>query len=170
MRWEPAHARSVAHERQGSYLTLFYALAATDFHHENIIASGERLLATAQLMAQGIGWGTAIMPQPLAGFSHGAAGMAWALWQLSTATGLGRFHTATYEAVAYERYLFAPTQGNWLDLRDSNVYAMRLIGVGASPQERPRARVWRPASAREHQAGCYSFRGGAEAVEVLSEE
>jgi type 2 lantibiotic biosynthesis protein LanM len=29
------------HERQGAWLALFYALEATDFHHENLIAAGE---------------------------------------------------------------------------------------------------------------------------------
>ncbi|HSS50586.1 MAG TPA: type 2 lanthipeptide synthetase LanM, partial [Thermoanaerobaculia bacterium] len=29
------------HERQGAWLALFYALEATDFHHENLIAEGE---------------------------------------------------------------------------------------------------------------------------------
>jgi len=29
------------YKRQGSYLALFYALEATDFHHENVIAAGE---------------------------------------------------------------------------------------------------------------------------------
>ena len=48
------------------------------------VQCGDRLLATAQTMAQGIGWRTAMMPQPLTGFSHGAAGMAWALLQLAT--------------------------------------------------------------------------------------
>ena len=55
------------------------------------VQCGDRLLATAQTMATGIGWKTAMMPQPLAGFSHGAAGMAWALLQLATVTGIERF-------------------------------------------------------------------------------
>src|ERR1051325_8241962 len=29
------------YERQGGYLALLYALEATDFHHENLIANGE---------------------------------------------------------------------------------------------------------------------------------
>ena len=82
------------------------------------IQCGEWLLATAQTMPQGIGWNTVRMSQPLAGFSHGAAGMAWALWQLSTVTGIGRFRTAACEAMAYERHLFAPAHGNWPDLRE----------------------------------------------------
>jgi type 2 lantibiotic biosynthesis protein LanM len=82
------------------------------------VQCGERLLATAQTMAQGMGWGTTLAPQPLAGFSHGAAGMAWALLQLSTVTGAERFRTAACEAMAYERHLFAPAQRNWPDLRE----------------------------------------------------
>ena len=82
------------------------------------VQCGDRLLAQAQTMARGIGWRTTMMPQPLTGFSHGAAGMAWALLQLASVTGIGRFDTAAREAMAYEQHLFAPAQGNWPDLRE----------------------------------------------------
>jgi type 2 lantibiotic biosynthesis protein LanM len=85
---------------------------------EVAVQCGDRLLATAQTMAAGIGWKTARLPQPLTGFAHGAAGMAWALLRLATATGLGRFETAARAAMAYERHLFVPAQGNWPDLRE----------------------------------------------------
>jgi type 2 lantibiotic biosynthesis protein LanM len=84
------------------------------------VQCGDRLLTTAQPMATGIGWQSARMPQPLTGFSHGAAGMAWALLRLATVTGLGRFDTAAREAMAYERHLFVAAQGNWPDLRESS--------------------------------------------------
>lgn len=100
----------------GSLLTL-YQWRPAERTLAVAVQCGERLLATAQTMAQGIGWGAARIPQPLAGFSHGAAGIAWALLQLSTVTGIGHFHTAAREAMAYERHLFAPAQGNWPDLR-----------------------------------------------------
>ncbi|MBD2299598.1 type 2 lanthipeptide synthetase LanM family protein [Nostoc sp. FACHB-190] len=83
---------------------------------------GERLLTKAQSMEKGIGWvirhaGT----KPLAGFSHGAAGIALALLELAALTGEIRFRTAALEAIAYERSLFAIQEGNWLDLRDLEV-------------------------------------------------
>jgi type 2 lantibiotic biosynthesis protein LanM len=89
---------------------------------------GERLLARAQTMPTGIGW-PAPMPAsgPLTGFSHGAAGIAWALLELAALTGQARFRTAALEAIAYERSLFSPQTGNWPDLR--------LESAGEGPEE-----------------------------------
>ena len=83
---------------------------------------GERLLAQAQSMEQGIGWvirhaGT----KPLAGFSHGASGIALALLEVAALTGETRFRTAALNAIAYERTLFAIQEENWRDLRDVEV-------------------------------------------------
>jgi lantibiotic modifying enzyme len=49
----------------------------------------------------------------LTGFSHGAAGIAWALLELSHVTGDQRFRTAALEAIRYERGCFNPSVGNW---------------------------------------------------------
>ena len=54
----------------------------------------------------------------LAGFSHGAAGIAWALLELAALTGEERFRTAACAGIAYERSLFSLEEGNWPDLRD----------------------------------------------------
>jgi lantibiotic modifying enzyme len=83
------------------------------------VRCGDRLLARARPMTRGIGWppaggGT----QPLAGFSHGAAGIAWALLELAAWSGEGRFRAAAHAAVEYERTLFSAEAGNWLDLRE----------------------------------------------------
>jgi lantibiotic modifying enzyme len=56
----------------------------------------------------------------LTGFSHGAAGIAWALLELAVVSGEERFRTAALDAIAYERSLFSPDVGNWPDLRESN--------------------------------------------------
>jgi type 2 lantibiotic biosynthesis protein LanM len=78
---------------------------------------GDRLLQAAQPMAKGVGWTATAGAPPLAGFSHGAAGIAWALHQLAQATSQERFRQAAREAVAYEQTLFRPEAGNWLDVR-----------------------------------------------------
>jgi type 2 lantibiotic biosynthesis protein LanM len=78
---------------------------------------GEHLLTKARRMPQGLGWQPAFGDVPLAGFSHGAAGIAWALLELATASGEERFRTAALQAIAYERSLFSPEAGNWMDLR-----------------------------------------------------
>jgi type 2 lantibiotic biosynthesis protein LanM len=81
------------------------------------VACGEHLLARAQRMEHGWGWCIPAIGRPLTGFSHGTAGIGWALLQLSAHTGDGRFRQAALEAMAYERSLFSPEAGNWPDLR-----------------------------------------------------
>ncbi|HEX7331906.1 MAG TPA: type 2 lanthipeptide synthetase LanM family protein [Pyrinomonadaceae bacterium] len=81
-------------------------------------ACGDRLLARAQKFERGIGWPSLIAPDvPLTGFSHGAAGIAWALLQLNELTGDIRFREAALSGMEYERSLFSPEIDNWRDLR-----------------------------------------------------
>jgi type 2 lantibiotic biosynthesis protein LanM len=83
------------------------------------VRCGDHLLRRAQPMQDGVGWPNRQMSdKPLAGFSHGAAGIAWSLSRLGAATGNTRFDEAAAAAVAYERGLFVPSLGNWEDLRD----------------------------------------------------
>jgi type 2 lantibiotic biosynthesis protein LanM len=82
------------------------------------IQCGERLISTAQPMEHGLGWITSAEGDtPLTGFSHGAAGMAWALLEVAALSGTERFRTAARDAIAYERSLFSAEAGNWPDLR-----------------------------------------------------
>jgi type 2 lantibiotic biosynthesis protein LanM len=80
-------------------------------------ACGERLLAGATRLAVGIGWPKRKNEPPLTGFSHGAAGIAWALARLGAATGDERYRAAARDAIAYERSLAMDEIGNWRDLR-----------------------------------------------------
>ncbi|WNG14693.1 type 2 lanthipeptide synthetase LanM family protein [Cystobacter fuscus] len=82
------------------------------------VRCGERLLATAQPMHEGLAWYVKnIAPWPLSGFSHGAAGIALSLLELATATGDSRFREAARGALEYERSLFSAQARNWADLR-----------------------------------------------------
>jgi type 2 lantibiotic biosynthesis protein LanM len=102
----------------GSLLSL-YQCAPSARILDAAIQCGDRLLALAQPMEQGIGWAAGgIAKKPLAGFSHGVAGIAWALLELATLTGKERFRTAALEAIAYERSLFSVEAFNWPDLRE----------------------------------------------------
>jgi len=75
---------------------------------------GEHLLRTATAMSEGIGWVTKVGgTTPIAGFSHGGSGMAWALGELWGVTGDERYRNAAIEAVRYERSRFVPAAGNW---------------------------------------------------------
>lgn len=62
-------------------------------------------------------WRTLGEDRPLTGFSHGAAGIAYALLRLHAATGDDAFRAAAVEAMAYERSVFSAEEGNWPDFR-----------------------------------------------------
>jgi type 2 lantibiotic biosynthesis protein LanM len=53
----------------------------------------------------------------LTGFSHGAAGIAYALLKLYEATGENSFREAAVEAEAFESSVFMPEVSNWPDFR-----------------------------------------------------
>lgn len=83
---------------------------------------GEHLLSAAHCDGDAVSWTT--MPpvgpgdqKDLAGYSHGAAGIALALLQLSLRTGDARFHDAAHGGFAYERRHYSPQQQNWPDFR-----------------------------------------------------
>ena len=81
---------------------------------------GERLLVTAQPCPEGgVGWKGPAGSRPLSGFSHGAAGIAYALLELASATGDTRYRELAHQALTYERALFVPERGNWRDLRET---------------------------------------------------
>jgi type 2 lantibiotic biosynthesis protein LanM len=93
---------------------------------------GDRLLDQARSLEQGIGWVTRAAAGPLTGFAHGAAGMAWALLELSAVSGLPRFRSAARQAIAFERSLFSRKAGNWPDLRDAEAFGQS--GDNSRPQ------------------------------------
>ncbi|WP_009630784.1 type 2 lanthipeptide synthetase LanM family protein [Synechocystis sp. PCC 7509] len=82
------------------------------------IQCGDRLLANAKSMDQGCGWVVSTVgTKPLAGCSHGNAGIAWALLELAAVSKAERFRTTALNAIAYERSLFSLEASNWPDLR-----------------------------------------------------
>jgi type 2 lantibiotic biosynthesis protein LanM len=92
----------------------------------------EHLISMARPMETGIAWDTPVAAtRPLTGFSHGAAGFAWALQEIASLTGEQRFTKASLDAVAYERSVFSPQAANWPDFR-SDVSAART-GPANSP-------------------------------------
>jgi type 2 lantibiotic biosynthesis protein LanM len=85
---------------------------------ELAIQCGEHLLAKSRAMPQGLGWDPPFPCHgPLTGFSHGAAGITWALLELAVQTGQERFRAAALDGISYERSLFSSEAGNWPDLR-----------------------------------------------------
>jgi lantibiotic modifying enzyme len=80
-------------------------------------------------MKRGVGWVTPVPARrPPSGFSHGVAGIAWALLELFALTGDERFRAKALAAIEYERSLFSPEDGNWLDERDMGGLARRNGG------------------------------------------
>ena len=69
------------------------------------IRQGEHLLNTAHKRDEGWSWKTLEMStrDDLTGFSHGTAGIAWALLELFQATGEQRWRHAAEEGFRYER-------------------------------------------------------------------
>ncbi len=102
----------------GGLLSL-YAAAPSERILETAIRCGDKLLAAARQMPKGIGWDTSIPSKgPLAGYAHGASGMASALLRIAEISREDRFTRAAAEAMAYERTLFSAEEGNWEDQRD----------------------------------------------------
>lgn len=98
-------------------LVSLYSCVGGDRIKTVAIQCGDRILEKAEKMPQGFGWRTIPGCKPLTGFSHGAAGIAWALLELAALTGAERFHSAAVGAIAYERSLFSEKAKNWPDLR-----------------------------------------------------
>jgi len=79
---------------------------------------GDYLMRQAVPMEHGVAWRTTISDKPLAGFSHGVAGIAWALSKLAAVTGDIRYRDVALAALQYERSLFSEEKHNWPDLRE----------------------------------------------------
>ena len=63
------------------------------------------------------GWRNAELPRPLAGLSHGAAGIGLALIETGVALGDDPLVDAGAAGFAYEETVFDAASGNWRDLR-----------------------------------------------------
>lgn len=83
-------------------------------------ALGEQLIARA-VKTPGGGWGWErvgrAFPRPLTGFTHGAAGHAYAFAHLYQETGAAKWKEAAQGAILYERESYDPVQRAWPDWR-----------------------------------------------------
>ncbi|BAZ30265.1 lanthionine synthetase C family protein [Cylindrospermum sp. NIES-4074] len=81
------------------------------------ILCGEHLLNHSIFIDHGIrAWKTFAL-KPLTGFSHGAAGITYALLQLYGVTQNQAYLNAALEGIAYERSVFSSEVCNWPDFR-----------------------------------------------------
>lgn len=93
-------------------LSLYRATEQTRFldkarYYGNILIN-QQIMTESGLKA----WKT-IINHPLTGFSHGAAGIAYALDQLFEITGEQRYFKSSKEGIAYERAVFCQKNQNW---------------------------------------------------------
>ncbi|MGH6770255.1 MAG: type 2 lanthipeptide synthetase LanM family protein [Xanthobacteraceae bacterium] len=99
---------------------------------------GRHLLAQHRAGPEGLrSWSVPGSGQrPLNGMSHGAAGFAYALASLASATGQEEFADAARECIAFENSSYNADRNNWPDLRNSSnpawpcQWCHGAIGVG----------------------------------------
>ncbi len=77
------------------------------------------MIEAAECDERGCSWPSIALPESpnLTGYSHGAAGIGMALFELWKASGDQRFHDVATRAFDFERSWFNPDEGNWPDLR-----------------------------------------------------
>jgi hypothetical protein len=80
------------------------------------------LLRSADKPDAGYSWGSPASPKQrhLTGFSHGAAGIGYALLEIFHATGETRYRLGADRAFDYERHWFDADEGNWPDFREES--------------------------------------------------
>jgi len=102
-------------------LSVLNSVSPKDRLLEFAVECGDHLLRLQKSQDVGAAWETDCPSvRPLTGFSHGAAGMAWALLKLAAWSRDPRFRAAAESAIAYERSTFVPEQSNWPDFRKWN--------------------------------------------------
>lgn len=100
-------------------LLKIYQCNPRDFLLELAVRHARHLLSTAEKGDAGWSWNTLPIPveRNLTGFSHGTAGIAWALLEIFRQTGEGEFREAAEQALRYERHWFNHEHQNWPDFR-----------------------------------------------------
>lgn len=100
-------------------LLKLYSRHGDQFLLDLAVRHGEALVQSADQGQHGWSWAgqDTRIPHNLTGFSHGVAGVAWALLELYNKTGTGSFLTGAHAAFRYERHWFSSERQNWPDFR-----------------------------------------------------
>lgn len=99
-------------------LLALHEVTGDSYSLEMAITCGQHLLKRRVVSETGYKtWKPVGLNKPLTGFSHGAAGIAYALLRLYQATSDFAFLEAAKEAIAYERSVFSEAAKNWPDFR-----------------------------------------------------
>lgn len=102
---------------------------------ENAVVAGESLITAADVKEENVlRW--VCQDKFLTGFSHGTAGIGYALLKLGVITGQHHFIDAAEKAINYERRTFSEQAGNWPDFRKEKSFGMSWChgapGIGMS--------------------------------------
>lgn len=91
---------------------------------------GDQLIAAAAREPEGYSWPTmrGSSVRNLCGYAHGAAGMGHGLLELYAATGVGEYRYAAEQAFLYERSFYSAPDGNWPDLRHTELGEYQFEG------------------------------------------
>lgn len=91
---------------------------------------GDQLIAAAAKEPDGYSWPTmrGSSVRNLCGYAHGAAGMGHGLLELYAATGAGEYRYAAEQAFLYERNFYSAPDGNWPDLRHTELGEYQFEG------------------------------------------
>ena len=96
---------------------------------EKAVACGQHLLNQQVSYEKAPKAWLSFAERPLTGFSHGAAGIAYALMQLYSVTHKSEFLEAAQQGLEYERNLFSEMHGNWPDLRGADPHKEPIFPV-----------------------------------------
>jgi type 2 lantibiotic biosynthesis protein LanM len=114
-------------------LLVLYDVSAEPALLDKAIVCGERLLQARTESQAGLRAWSTVDGKMLTGFSHGAAGIAYALQRLYAATGDTALLAVAEEGIAYEDDIFSPTAGNWPDLRRDEQLAFMTSWCHGAP-------------------------------------
>ncbi|WP_339922861.1 lanthionine synthetase LanC family protein [uncultured Cyclobacterium sp.] len=101
-------------------LLCFHQISGEAWLLERVDKAIEIILQRAHLSKEGICWDRNFdQIHGLCGLSHGASGIAYALWTVGEYTGNHNFYWLAKEAVRYENNYFNQKEQNWPDFRTS---------------------------------------------------
>jgi lantibiotic modifying enzyme len=99
-------------------LLAIHHLTGDQLSLEAAVNAGDAILRAACRSGDHLAWGNdGAQAEPLTGYAHGAAGIAWALLELYGQSRHQRFRDAAERAIAYERHVFCEEEQNWPDFR-----------------------------------------------------
>lgn len=106
-----------------------YELTNEEKYLKSAIRAADTLVSRAKVIEDnGVGWIGSTNQRPLAGFSHGNAGISLSLLKIYDKTGDLRYYETAQRAILYENTLYKEETNNWLDMRIFNGVEVKNLG------------------------------------------